>query len=306
VVIPTKNRSALARRAVACALAQEGVEVDVVVVDDGSTDGSREDLASIRDPRVKLLDGPGVGPCAARNHGLEKVGAPWIAFLDDDDLWAPWKLRQLADLAGSAGFGFSTAIVTDGEGRPMRLDEAPDPEQLELQLLRRNVIGTPSVVVARTELVRELGGFDERLPVIGDWELWLRLAAVAPAFAATEPLTAYTVHMGSISIREAGALDGELRYLLEKHRKLFGETGARIDMDWFTQWNAQNLIRRGQRLSAAGTYLHEAARRHSSRSLLRAGRVLLGESISSRLRPPAPPPAPPAWLGRYYTTPVSV
>lgn len=287
-------------------MAQEGVDVEVLLVDDQSTDGSRQSLESLRSPLVKLLDGPGVGPSGARNRALPQVSTPWVAFLDDDDLWAPWKLRNLADLAGSAGFGFSSAIVTDDEGRPMRVDDAPDPKHLERQLLRRNVIGTPSVVVARAELVREVGGFDERLSVIGDWELWLRLAAAAPAFAATEPLTAYTVHTSSISVRETGALEGELRYLLEKHRDLFRQTGARVDMDWFMQWKAQSLIGRGQRLAAAGTLLHQAVRGRSSRSLLRAGRVLSGERLASRLRPPAPPPAWPAWLGRYYAVPGSV
>jgi glycosyltransferase involved in cell wall biosynthesis len=305
VIIPTRNRCAFARRAVACALAQEGVEVEVLLIDDSSTDGSRDELASLRDPRVRLLDGPGAGPCAARNVALEHVGAPWIAFLDDDDLWAPQKLLRLADREDSGGFGYNSAIVTDQDGRPLRLDAAPDPQHLELQLLRRNAIGTPSVVIARTELVLELGGFDERLPVLGDWELWLRLATVAPAFATSEPLTAYTVHTGSLSIREAGTLDDELRYLLDKHGDRFRRSGAQVDMDWFIQWNAENLIRRGERFAAAGTFLRHAGRGRSARSLLRAGRLLLGEGISSRLRPPAPPPGRPAWLGSYYSSPAA-
>jgi glycosyltransferase involved in cell wall biosynthesis len=305
VVIPTRNRHAFARRAVECALAQEGVEVEVLLVDDGSSDGSRDHLAALSDPRVRLFDGPGAGPCAARNVALEHVRSPWIAFLDDDDLWAPGKLVRLAETGDAAGFGFSSAIVIDQDGQPMRLDAAPDLEDLELQLLRRNAIGTPSVVVARTDLVLDLGGFDERLPVLGDWELWLRLAAVTPAFATSEPLTAYTVHTRSISVREAGALDDELRYLVDKHSAHYRRSGEQVDMDWFTQWNAENMIRRGQRFAAAGSFLRHAGRGRSVRSLLRAGRLLLGEGISSTLRPPAPPPGRPAWLGSYYSTPAA-
>ncbi|MBA3412234.1 MAG: glycosyltransferase family 2 protein [Actinobacteria bacterium] len=162
VIIPTRNRRAFARRAVACALAQEDVDVEVLLVDDGSTDGSREDLALLRDPRVRLLDGRGAGPCAARNLAVGQAGAPWVAFLDDDDLWAPRKLLLLSERGASCGFGYSTALVTDEHGRTLRLDAAPDPEHLELQLLQRNAIGTPSVVIARTELGCDVGIRDER------------------------------------------------------------------------------------------------------------------------------------------------
>ncbi len=117
-----------------------------------------------------------------------------------------------------------------------------------------------------------------------------------------EALTAYTVHTSSMSVSVAGALDDELRILLGKHGDLYRRHGARIDMDWFTQWTAENQVRRGLRFSAAGSYLRHAARGRSSRSLLRAGRLLLEETISSRLRPPAPPPDAPAWFGSFYST----
>jgi glycosyltransferase involved in cell wall biosynthesis len=294
VVIPTHNRCALARRAIACALEQQDVEVEVIVVDDRSTDGSRDELAKVDDPRVRLLDGPGLGPCAARNLALPHVRAPWVAFLDDDDLWAPTKLRELSRRTEDGDFGFTSAVVIDQHGVPMRIDGAPGTEDLARQLRARNAIGTPSGVVARTDVVRELGGFDERLPVLGDWDLWLRMAANRRAFALPEPLTAYTVHWGSISVTRAGAVEDELRLLMEKH------ADVRVDMNWFTQWNAENLLRCGRRREAITAFFADAIRSRSLQSLLRGGRMLLGERLVGRLRPPARPPLRPAWLDTFY------
>src|SRR5919199_1938923 len=90
VVIPTRDRWPLVRTALASALAQEGVGTRVVVVDDGSTDRTAQELGALKDGRVQVLrhDRPR-GVSAARNHRLAQGSAPWVSFLDDDDVWAP-------------------------------------------------------------------------------------------------------------------------------------------------------------------------------------------------------------------------
>ena len=96
VVIPTRNRSRLLPVAVSSALGQEDVEVEVVVVDDASTDDTQKVLADLADERlevVRLSSRQGVS--RARNIGIAAAGAGWLAFLDDDDIWAPRKLRWL-------------------------------------------------------------------------------------------------------------------------------------------------------------------------------------------------------------------
>ena len=105
VVLPTRDRRSLLERSLGSALDQTGVELDVLVVDDGSTDDTAAWVASVDDPRVTLvthLESRGVA--AARNTGIERARTPWIAFLDDDDVWAPAKLEeQLAALHGVTG-----------------------------------------------------------------------------------------------------------------------------------------------------------------------------------------------------------
>ena len=107
VVIPTRNRCSLLARALECVQRQRGVEVEAVVVDDGSEDGTSEylkrvsgvELAVVRHKRPR-------GVATARNAGVERASASWVAFLDDDDLWAPDKLaRQVAALDARAGAG---------------------------------------------------------------------------------------------------------------------------------------------------------------------------------------------------------
>ncbi len=100
VVIPTRDRRELLLRTLDSVLRQEDVALDVVVVDDGGTDGSADAVENLQLPNVRVLRHQrSRGVSAARNAGLRTVTAPWVAFVDDDDLWAPTKLRaQLTSL----------------------------------------------------------------------------------------------------------------------------------------------------------------------------------------------------------------
>jgi hypothetical protein len=102
VVIPSRDRWPFLRTAVASALAQAEVDVRVVVVDDGSTDATPAELRAVRDPRMRVIRLERTeGVSRARNAGLAHVDAPWVAFLDDDDVWAPRHLSAM--LAAAAG-----------------------------------------------------------------------------------------------------------------------------------------------------------------------------------------------------------
>ena len=123
MIIPTRNRWAmLSCAALATSLAQQDVELEVVIVDDGSTDETPVQLAGAIDPRVRVVrrDRSG-GMAVARNAGIEVAGGEWIAFLDDDDLWAPRKLRAQIDAARAvdAGFAYAGVIAVDEQGRAL-------------------------------------------------------------------------------------------------------------------------------------------------------------------------------------------
>jgi hypothetical protein len=289
VVIPTRDRPALLADALASVAAQERPAARVLVVDDGSAVPPRVPSG------VELQRRPAsAGVSAARNHALAQVETEWVAFLDDDDLWAPSKLaRQVAVGAAGADVVWCSVVVVDAWRRPVGVVEAADPRTLPERLRRTNAIGSPSAVLARTALVRAAGGFDEELALLADWDLWLRLAATGRGAACPERLAAYTEHQGNMSAAERGRLDAELARMTRVHGRLGGAELAR--------WSVGGHRRGGGRLTAAGAYLAAGVRERDAGSLARAPAALLGEDLVGRLRRrrAASRVGDPAWLACY-------
>jgi glycosyltransferase involved in cell wall biosynthesis len=291
VVIPTRNRWPLLRRALGGVFAQRGVALEVLVVDDGSSDGSAERAESITDPRLKVLRQDRAGVAAARNRGIESAAAAWVALLDDDDLWAPDKCRlQLATLAERrAEVAFSSQVVVDEALRAKRVLQAPDPERLLTELLGSNVIGTPSSVMASREALLSAGGFDDRFSVLADWDMWLRLCAGRPAAARTETLVAYVEHDANLHLLDTDSVMREFGLLRRRHRALEKELGESMgDINWW-RWIASSYRRAGRRNKASRAYLQTGLRFGSGRDLARSAAVLGGERVMKRLAGSAPP-----------------
>jgi glycosyltransferase involved in cell wall biosynthesis len=302
VVIPTRDRRAYALRAVATALAQRDVHLEVVVVDDGSRDGTAGAVEALGEPRVRVLAGAASeGVARARNRGIEAAEGGWVAFLDDDDLWAPGKLRVQLDAAERAGadWAYAAAYVVDAAGRPLRAAVSPPPPgSVARDLLVRNVIpaGSSNVVV-RTEVVRALGGFDEQLAQLADWDLWLRLARHGRPAAVRAVLVAYTEHAGNMIHSGTPALLAEVDRVAAKHGDAAAAAGVRIDRIGVSRWIAWAQRRAGRRRAAARTYLRAAVAERSPGDAARAVATLLGERAMRGPRPPADLPAdPPGWL----------
>lgn len=275
VVIPTRNRCALLARTLATVLAQRQVELEVFVVDEASTDGTASYLARLRDRRVSAVrHGSPQGVAAARNAGLERAGAPWVAFVDDDDLWAPDKLAaQLAEIARRRGtdWGCVGAVVLDSSLCFLKAHHAPAEDGIARRLLSYNVIpGGGSGVLARTSLVRALGGFDPSLRLFADWDLWIRLALASPVAAIDEPLIGYLLHGGNMT-SQLGEVEGELRIVAHKHASARACFGAEIDRDRWLDWAADMQRRSGQRRAPAAAWMKIAVSRRSPRAALRAG-----------------------------------
>jgi glycosyltransferase involved in cell wall biosynthesis len=252
VVVPTRDRQHMIVATVQEIIAQRGVALEIVVVDDGSVDGTSQALAAIADSRLRVIRHERArGQSMARDSGVAAARAPWVAFLDDDDRWAPDKLRTQLDAATAAGadFVYCAAVTTDVDGRVRDYLPAPAPEVLRQRIRARNVIPAGSSnVVARADLLRRVGGFDPALTHLADWDLWIRLAETGHPVACPEPLVAYVLHQGNIHLDHAD-LDTEARLLRAKHvRSSLPGTLDRADLDGWAAW-AQ--LRRGRQLQAA-------------------------------------------------------
>jgi glycosyltransferase involved in cell wall biosynthesis len=194
VVIPTYNRAALLEKAIASVLAQTVQVGAIVVVDDGSTDDSRERVLALsaQDPRIVLQAQSNAGANAARNAGIASATTALIAFLDSDDRWAPEKVARQLDALRSrseAVASFTGILAVDGE-RPLYRYDIPADLTLE-EIRRHNVLGTTSSLMVRTDVVRTIGGFDPNLPSCQDWDLYLRLRRTGPFATVLEDLVLY-------------------------------------------------------------------------------------------------------------------
>jgi GT2 family glycosyltransferase len=273
VVVPTHNGWPMLERTLRAALAQEGVRLEVVVVDDGSTDGTPEKVGEISDERVRLVRRMSAsGPSVARNEGIAAARGPWVAFLDHDDVWAPHKLRTQLEAAarGDASWVYCAAIRVDPALRILRVD-APvvEPGELFPSLLSTNGIpGGASGPIVSADLLRAVGGFDPELRYMEDWDLWIRLAAAGSAAACQEPLLAYVVHPGSMLLEEAPDLDRELAHVASKHAELMTAADTRPNGVETYRWLAWSTWVAGHHLAALRTYV-TGVRRHGALAHLR-------------------------------------
>lgn len=303
----------LSTSALPSALGQEGVELEVIVVVDGSTDATARALDELREPRLRVIrHATPNGVARARNAGIEAARGRWVAFLDDDDIWSPEKLRRQIDAAEArqASFAYSAAAWLDEDKRFLNAFEPPDPEGLPARLLRWNELWAGcSNVVARTEVVRRLGAFDEQLFQLADWDLWIRLARDGRASAVDDVLVGYVIHAESMLLTDRRDVFAEFHYLTTKHRELSARIGARPDPAKFWRWVAAGHLRAGRRMTAARTYAHGAFVSREPQLLVRAVASLSGRTGFTSLRSlarkvrgndPAKLPAPePPWIAAF-------
>jgi glycosyltransferase involved in cell wall biosynthesis len=184
VVMPTRDRAALLPRAVHSVLGQSMPDLELVVVDDGSTDGTLELLATVADPRLRVLPRPARGVSAARNAALAVARGELVAYLDTDNVWSPQFLEvmvsELRDEDVLAYCGRHLFLL-DGPADDARVvaRRTSSPPYNPAALLRHNTIDT-NVMLHRRRLVEELGGFDEDLHRLVDWDLVVRVVLRHP------------------------------------------------------------------------------------------------------------------------------
>jgi glycosyltransferase involved in cell wall biosynthesis len=216
VVVPVHNGERFLGAALESALAQDYAPLEIVVVDDGSTDGSAELTTAYP---VTLLSQPNSGVASARNAGVAASDGELIAFLDQDDEWLPTKTsRQVGALAGDPGLGFVLTrmqiVLEPGMPRPEWLDEA--------SLAGPSDAAIPSSLMVRRETFDQVGGFDPvyRIACDADWLARAKDAGVEWA-RLDETLVRYRIHAhNGIHGRDAllGELNGVLRASVRRRR----------------------------------------------------------------------------------------
>lgn len=219
-VIPTFNNRDTVMEAIQSVVDQTRPPEQIVVVDDGSTDGSPDLIRREWGSRVELVIQANGGPSRARNTGIAEARHAYVAFLDADDLWAPTKLaNQLPFLEQDSHIG---VVASDWVRHAAELPDTtsghmPISRISYRDLLMLNRFQT-STVVARTALLREVGGFDPDVDGAEDWDLWVRLAARAQVMKLDVPLVVYRDVATGYS-KDVWRVYETMQGLLDKHRR---------------------------------------------------------------------------------------
>ena len=245
LIIPTYNHARVLGAAIDSALAQTVNAVDVIVVDDGSTDETGAVLARYAG-RVRVLRQENRGLSAARNAGLAAARGTFVSFLDADDVMAPTKLAaQLEVLERSPAIGWTYCDVlmeTVATGTTARASERFGYAARALdgwlfpELIHGNFIPAIAPLVRRTAL-EAAGGFDERLTALEDWDMWLRLSLIAEARYTPAVLVSYRIRPGGMS-EDRARMDRSRFLVLDKINRTrpvalesLGNVGRRIIAD---------------------------------------------------------------------------
>ncbi len=265
-------------------LDQTHPRVEIVVVDDGSTDDTPEVLAAYADdPRVRVFRQENAGQTVAKNRALREARGDFIGFCDADDIWVPDKLERqlpLFDPEGRIAVVYGGFDVIDGDGAYLRTPSFPHPTgRITGKLLADNFVHFPTALVRR-EVIEAAGGFDESLTMGIDYDLWLRISVDHDFAYAPGVLVHYRVWDGQMSRRRAERFDNAFRLMqrfLERHPG--SVTAAERRAAWAHTYVSHGLwlAGEGRRVEAARDFLR-AARLHpwSRRLWLCAANLALG------------------------------
>ena len=227
VIIPTYNREAVIGRAIESVLKQTYPHFELIIIDDGSTDQTKQVVEQIVDERIRYIlleENGGVGH--ARNVGIAEAKYDYIAFLDSDDEWLPQKLELQMEklLDSSTGFGavYCRMGGNDRTGKPYifppyNMERSILEGKLFPNMLMQNLIGTPTVLVRR-DCIEKVGGFKEALICLEDWEWILRIAREYRIGFVDKVLLEVHRMAGSVSTQLGGHIVTRC-YLVSKYRE---------------------------------------------------------------------------------------
>ena len=261
VIIPVYNHARYLGNAIQSVISQSYDEYEIIVVDDGSQDGSRE-VAGRFGNRIRYVWQKNQGLSAARNTGVQKARAEAIALLDADDQWEPAFLERMMNqlsrnpIAAGVYCGFQ---YMDDEGHPVgsRNVRVVPPEQFHETLLREGNWLVPCAVVFRKQLASEVGLFDEALEAVEDADLWTRLSVIQPFVGVPEALVRYRRHDGNMS----SDAERMIRASYKHTQSMFGPPEGNVS-SWseHKRWAYAKLYRSGARRFLAFGNVAESAR----------------------------------------------
>lgn len=240
VVIPLYNKEDCIRKTLDSVLGQSYKNFEVIVVDDGSKDGSTEIVSSMNDSRIRLITQKNGGPSSARNRGIKESKGDYVAFVDADDIWSPDYLQEMVnlmkDFPDAVIWGFNYSTIKDGEVG-----------NSETEVFRGYVsekwdyfpfFFSSSSSCCRKSTLLELGGFDERMVYGEDIDMWFRLLLSGRGVLDTRVLAYYNKDDENSLTRRNMPLEKHIPYYLEKY------TEARKDNADFRRFFDEQMVYR--------------------------------------------------------------
>lgn len=230
VIIPTYNRAYLVGRAIQSVLNQTYQGFEIIVVDDGSTDNTEEIIRNLNDPRIYYIrHEKNRGGSAARNTGIRAARGEYIAFLDSDDEWLPGMLscqmQVILNAPRQIGVVYSAYWSFNREGTVKvywpRTGTVPEKNRFRENIYKQNFAITSSALIKR-EFLDIAGGFDEKLPRLQDWELWMRLSEHCQFVFIDKPLVNKYSPINRIADDTIAYVKG-MKLILQKHRQYIAE-----------------------------------------------------------------------------------
>ena len=280
VVVPAHNAEGTLAQTLMSAMAQTYPHLEIVVVDDGSTDGTAGLVSRFTDGArvVRMVTSARPGAGAARNSGLAAANGEYVAFLDADDLWHPRKIEKQVAIAaemGEFGFIYTYAGRIDGRDNPLSpMPQIPIDGFGFWRHLHWNFVGCGSVILARRDVLLAIGGFHEDVDGCEDYLLQLRLAAHYPIACIREVLLSYRDRPGSVSSDRESMLRAWRRAIVLLHEDGY-PTDARIIRQTYSRaaWGLAIAALRQLHLGRAARHLLTAVRDDPLRTAYNAARV---------------------------------
>jgi glycosyltransferase involved in cell wall biosynthesis len=215
VIVPAHDAGSTIVDTLESVCRQTVADLEVIVIDDGSTDDTSARVARVSDPRITLASFPGAGPSTARNRGMVRARGAYLSFLDADDLWTPDKLELQLEALGrrpDAGVAYSWTSEIDPAGRPL----GPQPPvrhegDVYAPMLLGYFLSSGSNALLRRAVIETVGEFDSGLRGVEDWDYFLRAAARWPFVVVPRYQILYRQSPGSASSRVAVMQEQSLR-----------------------------------------------------------------------------------------------